>query len=82
MSVTIKVHIDKLVLHDFEGIDQRQIGQAVEAELAQLLSAHDVSSIAQSSHAHHVNVYQPELTSKSDGLGKTIAQSVYQGVNP
>jgi hypothetical protein len=86
----IKLHIEELVLHGFAPGDRYTIADAVERELARLLTERfspiTAEGIAQSSVHRPANsqldagTFQVAPGSRSDSIGLQIAQAVHGGL--
>lgn len=82
MSANVRLHIDRLVLHGFEGVHRGRLHAALETELARLFSEHGVP-------AHFT---QPQRLPRLDAgalrvsgpatpehLGTSLAQTIFGG---
>ena len=79
----VKLHIEELVLHGFPAGERRRIGDAVEMELARLLTESGLSRSPEQ------NMVVPAISGgsfkiaagqKSESAGPKIAQSVYGAI--
>jgi hypothetical protein len=84
---TIRLHIEELVLDQFQVGDRYAIADAVQRELSQLLAAGSVrgdltSSLIQNAGNLRLNAgaFQVEPNSKANSIGTQIAQVVYGGL--
>lgn len=79
----IEFHIDELMLHGFAARDRYRIGQAIERELARLLTVQGVpSTLTQSADIAKMNAgsFNVSSASKSATIGAQVAQAVYGGL--
>jgi len=80
---TLRIHIDRLTLEGFEGIDADRVGEAVRVELGLLIAAQgspstwrqDMQVVALEGGAFQVADGADEAT-----IGRAVAQSVYGGL--
>lgn len=81
----IEFHIDKLILHGFSSGDRHRIGEAVEQELARLMSGPG-ASFAQGSKGRIDVIKGGDITlspgTRPESVGTQIAQAVYNGIAP
>ena len=81
-QASIDLHIEELVLHGFAPGDRYVIGDAIERELACLLCNQGIPSSLRSENARdeisgaHFKLSQ---NAKPAGIGRQIAQAVFQG---
>jgi hypothetical protein len=79
---SIELHIEELVLHGFAPGDRYVIGDAVERELARLLSEEGIPiSLRSESVMDEIRgaTFNAAHNAKPPAIGKQIAQAVYQG---
>lgn len=80
MKPDIELHIDGLILHGFPAADRHRIGEAVERELALLLSERGVPmGCDQDVHIDRLDGGRMRLSAsvEADALGAEIARSLY-----
>jgi hypothetical protein len=76
----IEVHIEELVLHGFPPSARRQIGDALESELRELLAARGVPAAWLSSPDRiEAGAIGATRLTKSAVTGAQVANAVYQG---
>ena len=76
---SIDVHIEELVLHGFAPGDRYAIADAVQQELAQLLTAQGMSSeLAGELHTIDAGSFEVRHGESSAGVGAQVARAVYQ----
>ena len=81
---SIEVQIDALVLHGFAPSDRHRIGEAVERELARLMSDQGISSaLIQKDEIRHLDggEFQSAPGSPAAMIGAQIARSIHDGLN-
>ena len=81
----VDLHIERLVLDGFAGLDRAALGAAVEAELTRLVAAHGVSpGLAGGGHTPHVDGGRISSGpgASAAALGVQVAQAVYRGLRP
>lgn len=79
----INLHINKMILHGFNGVRHDELHQAVQKELQRLISSQGhLSNVQESRSAKKVSV-RPIKTARNiraRTLGQRIAGSIYKGV--
>jgi hypothetical protein len=79
---SVELHIEELVLHGFAPGDRYVIGDAVERELARLLSEEGVPISLRSANATDEirgATFNSAHNAKPPTIGRQIAQAIYQG---
>lgn len=80
----VVLHIDRLVLHGFEGVSRARLGRAVEAELTRLVAEHGIAL------SFHADARLPRLDggridaapdTPTDRLATLVARSVHGGLS-
>jgi hypothetical protein len=80
---SVELHIEELVLDGFSPADRHAVGEAVERELARLLTEQDgPTAITQSIERDHLNVGAISLPpgSKAEATGVQLARAIYRGL--
>ena len=80
MNQKIDLHIEELILRDVPYAQRHRIAEAVEHELARILSEQDLPSlIAQGGHIPQIDIGPINIAAnaKPGAIGAQIAQSVY-----
>ena len=81
---SINLHIDKLILDGFDGLDARRLEAAVRLELQRLLSDQDtLALLRQSGNVDEIPALSisDNATVQEQSLGQQIASSVYKGIS-
>lgn len=82
---TIELHIEELVLYGFAPADGDRIGEAVQQELARLLTEHGLSSaLSTGREIERLNAgtFQLNAQSKAEATGNEVARAVLGGLSP
>ena len=82
MKQKIDLHIEQLVLHGFSPGDRYRIGEAVELELARLITEQGVpSSLRRDGELARMDggTFNVSPNSRAEVIGGQVAQSVYGG---
>lgn len=85
--MTLRLHIEQLVLHSFAPNDRYAIAEAVQRELASLLKvslgSESAARFASSSDYAHIDAgsFQVEDGAKAPSIGAGIANAVYGGLS-
>ncbi len=85
MSSAIELHIEELVLDGLRGLDEAQLGAAVQQELQRLLAQPGASqALARAGTAGSVDggAFETGPDASTHAVGVQIAQSVYRGITP
>jgi hypothetical protein len=79
----IEVTIDELVLHGFERGDRYRIGNAIEAEIARLLTEQGFTFASAYDHSvESLDAGQFDMTkAKPETVGSQVAQRIHAGLN-
>ena len=80
----LELHIDELVLHDFENIDGNSVRDAVQRELTRLFVERGTpSSLDGGLHSSTLDGGSFEVSpdSGADAIGAKVAQALYRGFN-
>ncbi len=80
----VDLHIDRLVLDGFEGVDRARLGAAVEAELARIFAEQGASAALRRGGARarlDGGSFEAAPDAPADALGAQIAHAVYGGLN-
>lgn len=78
----IEVHIEELVLHGFASGDRYAVADAVQQELARLLTAQGMSSELSGEHnTIDAGAFEVRLGETGSVVGAEVAQAVYQGLS-
>lgn len=81
--MTIRLHIDELVLHSFPSVDHYRIAIAVEAELARLVAEQGVPfGLEQGGSIARLDGGSFDLApdARPDKIGVQVAQAIYGGL--
>ena len=78
----VKLHIGELVLHGFEPGDRAALGAALETELARLLAAGDLESLARAGQVARLDggAFEMPAHSNPEVAGTRLARAVYDGL--
>jgi hypothetical protein len=82
--MTIRLHIDELVLYGFPPVDRYRIAESVQAELARLLAEQGVpASLEQGGSIARLDGGAFDLTpdARPDRIGAQVAQGIYGGLS-
>lgn len=83
MKPSINLHIEVLVLDDFDPADRHRIGDAVERELARLLADQGAPPSLSRNHSVarlHGGTFEATPASKPEAAGGQIAQAIHGGL--
>lgn len=79
----IELHIEELVLHGFQAADRRHIGDAVERELARLLTEQGVTGIASGpTHIDRIDGGEIRVAAgvRPHAIGAQLARNLHRGL--
>jgi hypothetical protein len=79
---SVELHIEELILHGFASGNRFAVGDAVERELARLFGEQGIPVALRSQSATDEMtgaVFNSAQNAKPRGIGRQIAQAVYQG---
>ena len=85
--MTLRLHIEELVLHSFDPHDRYAIADAVQRELSSLLEvslgSEPAARFADSAHYAHLDAgsFQVKDGAKARSIGAGIANAVYGGLS-
>lgn len=81
---TVEIHIDRLVLHGFEGKDRHRVGEALERELARLFEKEGMPpALHRGGGVPHPGTGSFEMRPDAGSglIGARVARAVYRGLN-